>query len=106
MLGGWSHRRLLTLLKYKAENLGKSVIHVDPKHTSQRCSKCGYIDRRNRKELKFKCRRCGFELNSDLNAARNIGRLGMSGLIRLSVNQPNVSHEVADTGYRPLADSS
>ncbi len=106
MLGGWSYGRLLVLLKYKAENLGKLVLHVGPKHTSQKCSKCGYINRNNRKGLQFECRRCGFELNSDLNAARNIGRLGMSELIRLSVNQPNVSHEMADTGYRPLAGGS
>lgn len=92
MLGGWSYGQLLTLLKYKAENVGKRLIQVNPKHTSQRCSKCGNIDQNNRKGLQFKCKQCGFELNADLNAARNIGQLGMSELIRLSVNQPIVAH--------------
>jgi IS605 OrfB family transposase len=92
MLGGWSYGQLLALLEYKAENVGKRLIQVNPKHTSQRCSKCGNIDQHNRKGLRFKCKQCGFELNADLNAARNIGQLGMSELIRLSVNPPIVAH--------------
>lgn len=92
MLGGWSYGELLTLLKYKAENVGKRVVQVNPSYTSQRCSRCGYTDRDNRKGLQFKCKQCGFELNADLNAARNIGQLGRSELIRLSVNQPIVAH--------------
>jgi putative transposase len=92
MLGGWSYGELLTILTYKAENVGKRVVQVNPSYTSQRCSKCGYIHRDNRKGLQFKCKQCGFELNADLNAARNIGQLGKSELIRLSVNQPIVAH--------------
>lgn len=95
MLGGWSYRQLLTKLTYKAENLGKRVIHVNPKHTSQRCSKCGYIGRNNRKGLHFKCKQCGFEPNTALNVARNIGELGKSELVRLSVNRPIVAHIAA-----------
>lgn len=95
MLGGWSHRKLLTLLTYKADDVGKRVMQVNPKHTSQRCSRCTYVDRNNRKGLRFKCKQCGFELNADLNAARNIGELGRSELVRLSVNQPIVAHAAA-----------
>jgi putative transposase len=91
MLGGWSHRQLQSLLKYKAEDMGKIVIEVNPRYTSQRCSKCGYKHREKRNGLRFKCRQCGFELNADLNAARNIGQLGKSKLIRLQVNQPIVA---------------
>lgn len=88
LLGSWSYGQLLTLLKYKAESVGKNVIEVNPRHTSQRCSKCGYVDKANRKGLQFKCKQCGFELNADLNAARNIAQLGKSELSRLPVNQP------------------
>ena len=105
LLGSWSYSQLLQIMKYKAENLGKIVVEVNPRHTSQRCSKCGYIDKRNRKGLRFKCRQCGFELNADLNAARNIGQLGKSEMIRLSlVNKPNVSPTYAtqaDTSPHP-----
>jgi len=92
MLGGWSYGELLTLLTYKAESVGKRVMQVNPSYTSQRCSRCGYIHRDNRKGPLFKCKQCGFELNAALNAARNIGQLGRSELTRLYVNQPIVAH--------------
>lgn len=83
-LGNWSFGQFLRLLKYKAESLGKTVIEINPQYTSQKCSKCGFISRANRYKSRFLCRECGFELNSDLNASRNIGEIGKSELIRLS----------------------
>lgn len=83
-LGNWSYSEFLTFLRYKAENLGKTVVEINPRYTSQQCSKCGFISRGNRHKSKFKCLECGFELNADLNAARNIGQIGKSELARLS----------------------
>jgi len=69
----WSFNRLRDLLVYKAEECGCAVVVVDPRHTSQRCSRCGYIHCSNRRsQSRFKCRNCGFELNADLNGSRNI----------------------------------
>ena len=69
----WSFSRLRDLLVYKAEECGCVVVDVDPRHTSQCCSRCGYIHRSNRRsQSRFKCRNCGFELNADLNGSRNI----------------------------------
>jgi IS605 OrfB family transposase len=69
----WSFNRLRDLLTYKAEAQGCMVIGVDPRKTSQRCSRCGHIHRSNRRsQSRFKCRKCGFELNADLNGSRNI----------------------------------
>ncbi|MGC8691756.1 MAG: zinc ribbon domain-containing protein [Thermoplasmata archaeon] len=59
-------------IEYKAEDTGKIVVYVNTKHTSQKCSKCGYIDKNNRYGSVFKCKNCGYELNADLNASRNI----------------------------------
>ena len=70
-------------MEYKAEDAGKTVIYVNPKHTSQRCSKCGYVDKNNRHDSVFKCINCGLELNADLNASRNIEVLGKSEYFRL-----------------------
>jgi IS605 OrfB family transposase len=100
LLGSWSYRQLLSLLKYKAESAGKLVLQVNPRHTSQRCSKCGYTDKKNRKALRFKCLKCGFELNADLNAARNIAQLGTSELVQAAVNQPIVT-QIAVTSQSP-----
>lgn len=91
LLGTWSYGQFQQFLEYKAEALGKNVIYVDPRHTSQKCGICGNTDRANRRGPAFKCRKCGFSLNSDLNAARNIAQLGKALMGRLPINQPIVA---------------
>jgi putative transposase len=72
-INSWNYFQLEQFLKYKAEAKGIHIEYVDARYTSQRCSKCGFIKRSNRKsQSDFKCKECGFELNADLNAARNI----------------------------------
>jgi putative transposase len=92
----WPTQRLKTKIEYKAEERGCTVVAVDPRHTSQACSRCGHTARNNRRSQSvFKCRSCGYDLNADLNAARNIaakyhasgGRSPAGGLR----NQPIVS---------------
>lgn len=97
-LGNWSYGQLSTFIKYKAESIDKIVVEVNPRHTSQMCNICGYIDKSNREGLNFKCGECGYELNADLNAARNIAVLGMSEYGRLIVNEPNVASQ---DSYKP-----
>jgi len=94
-LGSWSFRQFETYLHYNVESLGKLLIKVNPKYTSQTCSKCGFKDRLNRKGSNFKCLHCGYELHADLNASRNIVKLGISEFNRLQVNQPIVAPMVA-----------
>jgi len=107
LLGSWSPSELSFFIAYKAENLGKVVIEVDPRYTSQRCSKCGFIHKWNRKGLRFRCGNCGFMLNADLNASRNIGVLGKSEYVRLFVNEPMVVENeslltgIVDSSYKP-----
>jgi IS605 OrfB family transposase len=91
VLGSWSFQELQGFVEYKAEALGKEVIYVNPQYTSQYCSKCGHIDKKNRNGHIFKCKSCGFELNADLNASRNIATISRSVSGRLFVNQPNVA---------------
>jgi putative transposase len=95
-LHSWSYAQLDTLVRYKAEARGCTVGVVDPRHTSQQCSACGYTARNNRRARgRFVCRMCGVELHADLNAARNIaakyharsGRPGSSGLSRHAANR-------------------
>jgi putative transposase len=69
----WSFNQLQEFLLYKAEERGMRAVKVDPRHTSQTCSRCGYQHRSNRRSQSlFLCRACGFQLNADINAARNI----------------------------------
>ena len=90
LLGNWSFSQLQKFVEYKAERLGKSVVKVNPKYTSQMCSKCGHINKLNRVGSVFKCKNCSFELHADLNASRNIARIGISNFVQAFVNKPNV----------------
>lgn len=73
LLHSWAFAQLASFIRYKAEARGCTVAGVDPRHTSQRCSRCGHTARNNRRARAwFKCRVCGFQLHADLNGARNI----------------------------------
>jgi len=74
-LHSWSFAQMRLFLTYKAEAKGCQVVGVDPRYTSQRCSKCGYVHRGNRKSQSvFLCRQCQYELNADLNGSINIAQ--------------------------------
>ncbi len=74
---GWG--QFVTILRAKAEDAGRVVIAVDPRHTSQTCSECGHVAAANRvSQAEFRCRACGHEQHADINAARNILRAGLA----------------------------
>jgi IS605 OrfB family transposase len=71
-LHSWSFAQFHSFLAYKAEARGMQVVKVDPRHTSQTCSRCSYQARNNRRSQSlFLCRQCGYQLNADLNASKN-----------------------------------
>ena len=73
----WSFRQLRAFIAYKAQQAGMPVVFVDPRHTSRTCSRCGYVDKRNRRrQAEFSCLRCGHTLHADLNAARILATRG------------------------------
>ena len=71
----WAFRELHRHVEYKAEEYGIDVDDVAPAYTSQRCShgECGFTHEDNRDGDEFECLKCGKQLHSDYNAARNIG---------------------------------
>lgn len=86
-VNSWSFYQLEQFLIYKALAKGCSIQYVDARYTSQKCSKCGYIYRGNRTtQSHFKCKKCGYECNADVNAAINI-----ANNFRASVNKPIVA---------------
>lgn len=72
----WSEFR--KQLEYKSKIYDCELIIVDRFYPSTKtCSKCGYIkDSISLKERVFECPNCGLNLDRDLNAARNISRVG------------------------------
>jgi putative transposase len=71
-LSNWSFWQLEMFLGYKAEAVGKQIIEVDARYTSQKCSNCGEIEKKNRNKSHYHCDRCGYREHADVNAAKNI----------------------------------
>lgn len=75
---GWA--QFLNILASKAEEAGVQVIAIDPKNTTQVCSRCGDVPK-VKKTLSarvHRCEACGYTSDRDLNAAENILTLGRS----------------------------
>jgi putative transposase len=70
---------LVSFIRYKAENEGKKVVFVNPRHTSKNCSACG---KKNEMELwnrEMDCE-CGNRMDRDYNASINIMNLARDSL--------------------------
>ncbi|WP_207289600.1 RNA-guided endonuclease InsQ/TnpB family protein [Senegalia massiliensis] len=70
-INSWTFYQLQNFIEYKAKKEGIKVKYISPKYTSQKCSKCGQVEKKNRKKNLYLCE-CGNRIHSDLNAARNI----------------------------------
>jgi len=71
----WS--KFMFMLSYKAESAGRKLIKVDPRNTTQRCSSCGSIVKKELSDRVHECPYCGFSCDRDYNASRNILIAGM-----------------------------
>jgi putative transposase len=86
-LHSWSFAQLYAFVEYKAEARGQAVVKVDPRHTSQTCSRCGFQHRYNRRSQSlFLCRECGYCLNADYNAAKNIREKYLASLTNVGTS--------------------
>lgn len=98
-LGGrWRYHQLREFLEYKSKEAGIELRRVNPRYTSRRCSKCGFIyvqfDRvfrdagsRDGRPRGFSCAdpKCGYgrenHVDPDYNAARNLADLEIEAKI-------------------------
>ncbi len=89
---GWSYADLRAKIAYKAAMVGVVVVAIDPRYTSQTCSRCGHCERANRhSQSSFRCRQCGFAAHADWNAAENIRVRGRAILSESHTFRPPVS---------------
>jgi putative transposase len=79
-LHSWAFAQLGRYIAYKAARTGVPVVYVDPAYTSQTCSSCGHVSKKNRPDqATFCCASCGLAEHADVNAARNIAARGALG---------------------------
>ncbi len=72
--------QLISYTRYKAEGAGSVCIQIDPRGTSQRCSACGNVVKKDLSVRVHQCPTCGLEIDRDLNAALNIKAVGLYSL--------------------------
>jgi len=68
----WNYGELFEKLDSKLVDAGVQINKIEPTYTSQRCSSCGWVHKRNRKKKLFFCNKCSFTTDADLNASINI----------------------------------
>lgn len=72
-LKNWTYYDLQQKIENKANEYGIVVKYINPYHTSQTCSNCGHFEAGQRiSQALFQCKYCGYSVNADYNAARNI----------------------------------
>ena len=64
--------KLVQYTTFKAENAGKFVELVNPRETSQSCSRCGMSVKKSLSVRIHRCLNCGLTIDRDVNAALNI----------------------------------
>jgi putative transposase len=68
-------------LEYKAEEAGIQIVKIDPRNTSKTCSRCLCVkDKLGLEDRIYYCLWCGLEEDRDINASKNILRLGLQSL--------------------------
>ena len=70
---------LIAMLRYKAEKAGGRFAVVEARNTSQHCSGCGSLVRKDLNVRIHRCAHCKMEVHRDVNAAMNILKLAVAG---------------------------
>jgi putative transposase len=75
-LSSWPRRELHRQIAYKAEDRGVPIYWVNPRRTSTTCPRCGEVTKQHRSRVgpKFRCAKCSWSMDRQLNAGVNIGQ--------------------------------
>src|SRR3989344_2850834 len=82
-LNNFPYYKLTNYIEYKAKERGVPTVLVNEAYTSKTCSVCDTIGQRTKNW--FKCNNCHYEDNADRNASINIGKRGLSYMLRSGV---------------------
>lgn len=95
IVNNFPYYKLTHYVTYKANWEGIQVIKVNPKNTSKLCSRCGQEGKRINQGL-FKCD-CGYQVNADYNASKNIMLRSLEYISKDGVeitNQPEIPLQI------------
>jgi len=67
-----SWNKFRQLITYKAEEAGVKLEFVNPRNTSQRCSRCNSLVKKSLSKRTHNCPNCNLSIDRDLNASINI----------------------------------
>jgi len=95
-LNSWSFYQLGQMIEYKSKKQGISIFYIEPQYTSQRCSKCGHIEKANRNGNLFCCKKCGKVEDSGANAGFNLAYAQSKGILQFDVDR-DISKGSTDT---------
>ena len=76
--GRWPHAEIQYRIENTAKRYGLKVVKVSAKNTSRTCSRCGGKVSNNSRTRVGACSVCGFLLNRDVSASREIGLRSVS----------------------------
>ncbi|MBN1327883.1 MAG: transposase [Candidatus Heimdallarchaeota archaeon] len=85
--------RLAGFLTYKAQKVGKKVIRISERRTTQRCCFCGKKEQRMLSERIIHCDKCGLVIDRDVNGAVNILQRFFA-ILTLSYKRPLVGQQL------------
>jgi putative transposase len=71
----WS--RFVSMLDYKVEKTGRHLIRVNPRNTSQECSRCHKLVPKSLAVRTHKCPFCSLVIHRDYNGSLNVRRAGI-----------------------------
>ena len=86
-------RAMLDAIERYCQKNGKDFFGVPPHYTSQTCSLCGEIGKRERQA--FACTSCGARFQADFNASRNVRKVAYLILMLMAAAGPVVERRAA-----------
>lgn len=84
LIGNFGKSIVRAKLNDFSEKYGTTIEEVNPAYTSQTCSSCDYVAKKNRRSQSvFICACCGLKLHADINAARCIKTRSSSSIANI-----------------------
>jgi putative transposase len=99
--------RFRDILKYKSELANKKLCFVNPAWTSSACSKCGHNEPKSREnQYSFRCIKCGYMEQADINAAKNILVRGLAADILAVERKSSKAEVLTSDDFKELSQST